>query len=86
MPFALGAFNQGPVDVYQPTYNLAYGEFASQRPNFKYIDAQTGQERDYEKVYIPEADPKKPRCYENGALCYGKNKIKNWWVSRNKKI
>ena len=57
IPLALGAFNQGPVDVYQPTYNLAYGEFASQRPNYKYIDPSTGQEKDYEKVYIPEADP-----------------------------
>ena len=31
LPFLMGAFNQGPVDVYQPTYNLAYADFAAQR-------------------------------------------------------
>ena len=29
-----GAFDQGPVDMYQPTYNLAYADFAKQRPGY----------------------------------------------------
>ena len=53
IPFALGAFDQGPVDVYQPTYNLAYADLAAQRPGYSYIDPTTGQEKQYEKVYIP---------------------------------
>ena len=58
VPYLLGAFDQGPVDMYQPTYNVAYADFAAQRPGYTYIDPQTGQEKQYEKVYIPEADPK----------------------------
>ena len=58
VPYALGAFDQGPTDIYQPTYNVAYADFAAQRPGYTYIDPQTGQEKQYEKVYIPEADPK----------------------------
>ena len=58
VPLALGAFDQAPTDIYQPTYNVAYADFAAQRPGYTYIDPQTGQEKQYEKVYIPEADPK----------------------------
>ena len=53
VPFAMGAFDQGPTDIYQPTYNVAYADFAAQRPGYTYIDPQTGQEKQYEKVYIP---------------------------------
>ena len=52
VPFAMGAFDQGPVDMYQPTYNVAYADFAAQRPGYTYIDPQTGQEKQYEKVYL----------------------------------
>ena len=57
IPFLLGAFDQAPADVYQPTYNLAYGDFAKQRPGFTYIDPETGSEKQYAPVYIPEQDP-----------------------------
>ena len=50
IPYAMGAFDQAPTDVYQPTYNLAYADFAAQRPGYTYIDPQTGQEKQYEKV------------------------------------
>ena len=56
LSYASGAFEQGPVDMYQPTYNIAYKEFAEKRPNFKYIDPQTGDEKNCEKVYIPEGN------------------------------
>ena len=55
--FLSGAFDPAPVDVYQPTYNLAYGECAKQRPGFTYIDPETGTEKQYAPVYIPEQDP-----------------------------
>ena len=51
-----GAFNQGPVDMYQPTYNLAYAQYAENTPNYKYIDPATGEEKEYEKPYIPEGN------------------------------
>lgn len=54
LAYGSGAFEQKPVDLFQPTYNLAYGEFAEKRPDFKYIDPETGQEKTYEKIYIPE--------------------------------
>mgnify|MGYP003135124282 CR=1 FL=1 len=56
LSYASGAFEQGPVDMYQPTYNVAYKDFAEKRPNFKYIDPVSGDEKDYEKVYIPEGN------------------------------
>ena len=56
LAYLSGAFKQKPVDLFQPTYNLAYGDFARKRPDFKYIDPTTGEEKTYEKVYIPEQD------------------------------
>jgi hypothetical protein len=60
IPYAMGAFDQAPVDVYQPGYNIAYPEFKEQRGNWKYIDPATGTEKIYEDIYIPESDPKEP--------------------------
>ena len=54
--FLSGAFEQGPVDMYQPTYNSAYAKFAEERPDYSYIDPSTGLEKKYEKVYIPEGN------------------------------
>ena len=56
LAYLSGAFKQKPVDLFQPTYNVAYGDFAQKRPDFKYIDPTTGQEKTYEKIYIPEQD------------------------------
>ena len=56
LAYGSGAFKQKPVDLFTPTYNLNYGEFAEKRPDFKYIDATTGEEKTYDKVYIPEQD------------------------------
>ena len=58
LAYLSGAFEQKPVDLFQPTYNVAYAELAKQRPDFKYIDPETGQEKTYEDVYIPEANVK----------------------------
>ena len=56
LAYLTGAFKQKPVDLFTPTYNLNYGEFARKRPGFKYIDPQTGEEKEYDKIYIPEQD------------------------------
>jgi hypothetical protein len=49
-----GAFNQGPVDMYTPGYNMGYLDMKEQRPGYTYIDPDTGQEKAYEKIYSPE--------------------------------
>jgi len=54
IPFALGAFEQGPADIYMPGYNMSYLELKKQRGNYKYIDPVTGQEKEYDSVYAPE--------------------------------
>ena len=54
IPFALGAFDQGPADIYMPGYNMSYLELKRQRGNYKYIDPATGQEKEYDSVYAPE--------------------------------
>jgi len=54
VPFALGAFDQGPADIYMPGYNMSYLELKKQRGNYKYIDPATGQEKEYDSVYAPE--------------------------------
>ena len=56
LSYLSGAFEQKPVDLFQPTYNVAYGDFAGKRSVFKFIDPTTGEEKTYDKVYIPEAN------------------------------
>ena len=56
IPLLAGAFNQGPVDVYTPGYNTNYLETREKR-SYSYIDPVTGQEKEYEKVYVPEQNP-----------------------------
>jgi hypothetical protein len=38
IPYALGAFDPGPTDIYMPGYNMGYLELRKQRPKFGYID------------------------------------------------
>ena len=52
--YGLGAFNQGPTDIYMPGYNMSYLDMRDQRPGYTYIDPTTGEEKAYEKVYAPE--------------------------------
>jgi hypothetical protein len=54
LTYASGAFEQGPTDIYMPGYNMGYLELQRQRGNFKYIDPETGQEKEYQSVYAPE--------------------------------
>ena len=56
LAYGSGAFEQQPIDQFQPTYNLGYADYAANQPGYSYIDPTTGQEKKYEKVYIPEAN------------------------------
>ena len=76
IPYAMGAFDQAPTDIYQPTYNVGYADFAAQRPGYTYIDPQTGQEKQYEKVYIPEADPKNQGDFKMGPYAMEKTRLR----------
>ena len=49
-----GAFDPQPTDVYMPGYNMNYLNMKEQRPQYTYIDPDTGQEKAYEKIYSPE--------------------------------
>ena len=86
IPFALGAFNQGPTDIYQPGYNLAYATLAQQRPGYTYIDPTTGQEVKYEKVYIPEADPKNQGDFRVGPYGMNRTQLKVGGLAEIKKF
>ena len=86
VPLALGAFDQGPTDIYQPTYNVAYADFAAQRPGYTYIDPQTGQEKQYEKVYIPEADPKNQGDMRVGPYAMEKTRLRTGGLAEIRKF
>ena len=49
-----GAFDPKPTDIYTPGYNMGYLQLRDQRPGYSYIDPETGQEKQYERVYAPE--------------------------------
>ena len=68
VPLLAGAFDQAPVDIYQPGYNVGYLEMRDKRPGFKYIDPETGQEKEYERVYAPEEQAKDARRLGNLSL------------------
>ena len=86
IPYAMGAFDQAPTDIYQPTYNVAYANFAEQRPGYTYIDPQTGQEKQYEKVYIPEADPKNQGDMRVGPYAMEKTRLKTGGLAEIRKF
>ena len=86
IPFLLGAFDQGPTDIYQPTYNVGYADFAAQRPGYKYIDPTTGQEKEYESVYIPEADSKNRGAFRMGPYAMERTRLKSGGLAEIKKF
>ena len=49
-----GAFDPQPIDIYSPGYNMSYLELAKRRGNFKYIDPDAGQEKEFQSIYKPE--------------------------------
>jgi len=81
-----GAFDQGPVDMYQPTYNLAYAKLASERPGYTYIDPVTGEEKEYASVYIPEADPANKGQFRSGPYAIEKTRLKTGGLAEIRKF
>ena len=86
IPFALGAFDQAPTDMFQPTYNLAYAKLASERPKYSYIDPVTGQEKEYSPVYIPEADPANQGAFQSGPYAIEKTRLREGGLAEIKKF
>lgn len=81
-----GAFDQGPVDMYQPTYNLGYAKLASERPGYSYIDPVTGEEKEYAKMYIPEADPANRGDFRSGPYAIAKTRLRTGGLAEIKKF
>tara|TARA_B100002019_G_scaffold293372_1_gene320520 strand:+ start:1322 stop:2302 length:981 start_codon:yes stop_codon:yes gene_type:complete len=84
VPFALGAFNQGPVDIYTPGYNMGYLKLAEERGNYKYIDPDTGQEKEYETIYKPEEQGKGQR--QIGPYSYDIQRLRTGGIAEIKKF
>ena len=79
-----GAFNQDPVDMYTPGYNMGYLDMKEQRPGYTYIDPETGQEKAYEKIYSPEeAGRGDPRV---GPYSYNVQKFNTGGITNIKKF
>ena len=84
--YTSGAFENQPQDVFTPTYNLAVAELQKQRGGFKYIDPVTGDEKTFEQVYIPEADPKNQGDLTIGPYAVAKNRLKEGGLAEIKKF
>ena len=84
IPYALGAFDQAPTDVYMPGYNMSYLELRDQRPGYTYIDPVTGQEKAYEQVYAPEEQGRgQPRM---GPYSLAKTRLRTGGLAEIKKF
>jgi hypothetical protein len=81
-----GVFEPKPQDVFQPTYNLAVAELQKQRGGFKYIDPVSGEEKTFEQVYIPEADPKNQGDFRMGPYAIEKTRLKEGGLAEVKKF
>ena len=84
--FASGAFENEPQDVFTPTYNLGVAQLQKQRGGFKYIDPVTGQEKTFEQVYIPEADPANQGDFQMGPYAIERNRLKEGGLAEIKKF
>jgi len=86
LSYLSGAFKQGPVDVYQPTYNVGYDRFSEERPAYSYIDPATGEEKQYEEIYKPEADPRNRGDYVSGPYAMTKTRLKEGGLAEVRKF
>ena len=83
---ATGAYNQGPTDIYTPGYNIGYAALREQRPGYTYIDPTTGEEKAYEKVYAPEADPANRGDFQSGPYAMNRTRLKTGGLAEIKKF
>ena len=84
--YGSGAFEQGPTDIFTPTYNVGYADFAKNRPGYTYIDPTSGQEKEYASVYIPEGDPKNQGDFRMGPYAMDKTRLKTGGLAEIKKF
>jgi len=84
--YGSGAFENQPQDVYTPTYNLAVAELQKERGGFKYIDPVTGDEKTFEQVYIPEADPRNQGDFRQGPYAIEKSRYNEGGLAEIKKF
>jgi len=86
LSYLSGAFKQGPVDIYQPTYNVGYARFAEQRPKYSFIDPATGEEKEYEEIYKPESDPRNRGDFVSGPYAMAKTKLREGGLAEVQKF
>ena len=79
-----GAFDQGPVDMYMPGYNMGVLDIQANRPGYTYIDPTTGQEKEYEKMYAPEEAGKGQKRINN--LSIDKIRLRSGGLAEIKKF
>ena len=79
-----GAFDQGPVDMYMPGYNMGVLDIQANRPGYTYIDPTTGQEKEYEKMYVPEEAGKGQKRINN--LSIDKIRLRSGGLAEIKKF
>lgn len=84
IPFLMGAFEQRPVDIYTPGYNMGYLKTAEERGNYKYIDPDTGQEKEYETIYKPEEQGRGQR--QIGPYSYDIQRLRTGGIAEIKKF
>jgi len=81
-----GAFDRQPQDVYMPGYNLGVADLQKQRGGFRYIDPTSGQEKEYDSIYIPEADPKNQGDFRLGNIAMNKMTLREGGLAEIKKF
>ena len=81
-----GAFDRKPQDVYTPTYNIGVARLREQRGGFRYIDPATGQEKAFDDIYIPEADPANQGDFMMGPYAVEKTTLKEGGLAEIKKF
>ena len=81
-----GAFEPEPQDIYTPTYNLAVAELQKQRGGLKYIDPVSGDEKTFEQMYIPEADPANQGDVRMGPYAIERNRFNEGGLAQVRKF
>jgi len=84
LTFLGGAYDQGPVDMYMPGYNMGVLDIQKNRPGYTFIDPVTGQEKEYEKMYVPEEAGKGQKRIQN--LSFEKVRLRSGGLAEIKKF
>ena len=81
-----GAFDRKLQDIYMPGYNLGVADLQRERGGFRYIDPSTGQEKEYDSIYIHEADPKNQVAFRLGNISMNKTTLKEGGLAEIRKF